>query len=85
MDNNEQCIICDAFDDFDALLNNGVEIGEAFHTVVDKLLEEVSHGIYKEGLLDALTKISESIDEDINTILDDCDCEECTCGRFEEQ
>ena len=76
MNNEENCHICDLYDVYNQLIVDGFEPKVAFKTVI----EEAENAAYKDGLLSVLFNVHENITRQIDDILCDGNCEECTCG-----
>lgn len=77
-----ECEICEAYENFIGLLNIGVPTQEAFHFIVDGLLDEVSEQAYGigqkrgyaeafENLSDVLGVFSEVIHKEVDEELED--------------
>ncbi|MCM3387318.1 hypothetical protein M3649_04115 [Ureibacillus chungkukjangi] len=78
--NEEQCEICDLYNVYNQMIAEGIEPLQAFHTVI----EDVENDAFANGRLSVLFSLYESATKQIDEIIGDCDCEECTCGKHDD-
>lgn len=92
----ENCPICDSYDQFKFLIKESVSVEDAFHDtfaeLAEKLIEDLSETIYdnanadghfsgyKEGFAAALREVAKQAENTADSLEEQFDNEACTCG-----
>jgi len=77
----EKCTTCTAYHVFTSLLAEGLTLEDAFHVVLDEVIEELYEDGFQVGFVSALENVRGNLDNHIGMIIGTCDCDGCCEGE----